>query len=287
MFKALNYWVFGGFSGEKTAFGFIEWAQAVGLDGVELTVGDAIRIDITESECVRIAEFAKMKAIGLRTLATGFYWGNSPGSADEIERKRAIEFTRKYLQLAKWLGAETVLVVPGASRVAWEPSRPVTTYQTVWEKSVQSLKELEPLADALQVNLGLENVWGRFLFSPMEWKCYLDQFTSSRIGMYFDVGNCCLYVRPQDYIEMLGSKIKAVHIKNWAGDSLAGGNLHGFGEDLAVGEVDFPAVLAALKAAKYSGPLTGEMIPFSRLPDLAIPDLGLAEKTAKFMTMLI
>lgn len=287
MYKALNYWVFGGFSGEKTAFEFIEWAQTVGLDGVELTVGDAIQIDITESACVRIAEFAKRKSIGLRTLATGFYWGNSPGSADGSERQRTIEFTRKYLQIAKWIGAETVLVVPGASRVPWDPSRPVTSYRTVWEKSVQSLKELEPLAEALQVNIGLENVWGRFLFSPMEWKCYLDQFTSARIGMYFDVGNCCLYVRPQDYIEMLGSKIKAVHIKNWAGDALAGGNLHGFGEDLAVGEVDFPAVLAALRTAKYSGPLTAEMIPFSRLPDLAIPDLGLAEKTAKFMRMLI
>jgi hexulose-6-phosphate isomerase len=121
----------------------------------------------------------------------------------------------------------------------------------------------------------------------MEWKYYLDQFTSARIGMYFDVGNCCLYVRPQDYIELLGSKIKAVHIKNWAGDALAGGNLHGFGEDLSVGEVDFPAVLTALKAANYSGPLTAEMIPFSRLPDLAIPDRGLAEKTAQFMHHLL
>lgn len=286
MYKALNYWVFGGFGGEKSPFEFIEWAQTQALDGVELTVGDAIPIEITENECTRITEFARKKSIGLKTLATGFYWGNSPGAADETERRRAIEFTRKYLQIAKWLGAETVLVVPGASRVPWEPSRPVIGYQTVWEKSVQSLQELKPLAEALAVNIGLENVWGRFLFSPMEWKCYLDQFNSARIGMYFDVGNCCLYVRPQDYVELLGSKIKAVHIKNWAGDALAGGNLLGFGEDLAVGEVDFPAVFAALKAAQYAGPLTAEMIPFSRLPNLAIPDSGLAEKTAKFMTRL-
>jgi hexulose-6-phosphate isomerase len=115
----------------------------------------------------------------------------------------------------------------------------------------------------------------------MEWKSYLDQFKSSRIGMYFDVGNCCLYVRPQDYIEILGSKIKAVHIKNWTGDSLAGGNLHGFGEDIDVGEVDFSAVVKALKAIKYSGPLTAEMIPFSRLPNLSIPDLDLAAGTVE------
>lgn len=279
MHKALNYWVFGGFGGEKTAFEFIEWAKSQGLDGVELTVGDAINIDITQAECSKIADFAKGKSIGLRTIATGFYWGTSLSSADETERKNAMEFTRKYLHVAKWLGAETVLVVPGASRVAWDPSRPVTCYKIVWEQSVRSLLELEPLAEKLQVNIALENVWNRFLFSPMEWKCYLEQFKSSRIGMYFDVGNCCLYVRPQDYVEILGTKIKAVHIKNWAGDSLAGGNLHGFGEDIEVGEVDFPAVIKALRAIKYSGPLTAEMIPFSRLPNLSIPDIDLAKKT--------
>ncbi|MFA6568758.1 MAG: sugar phosphate isomerase/epimerase family protein [Victivallales bacterium] len=287
MYKALNYWVFGGFGGEKTAVEFIDWAKSRGLDGVELTVGDAIKIDITEAECARIADFAKNKSIGLRTLATGFYWGASLGSGDEDEREKAMEFTRKYLQIAKWLGVETVLVVPGASRVAWDSSRPVTSYKTVWEKSIQSLRELEPVAEKLQVNIALENVWGRFLFSPMEWKFYLEQFKSLRIGMYFDIGNCCLYVRPQDYIETLGSKIKAVHVKNWVGDSLAGGNLLGFGEDIEVGEVDFMAVFKALKAIKYSGPLTAEMIPFSRLPNLNIPDIVLAEKTVKSMHKML
>ncbi len=281
MYKALNYWVFGGFAGEKSPLEFIEWAKKAGLDGVELTVGDAIKTDVSEGDCRKVAEFARKQGIGLRTLATGFYWGTSLGSPDESERRRAIDFTRKYLQIAKWLGAETVLVVPGTSRVAWDPSRPVTNYETVWQQSVKSILELEPVAQDLGVSIGLENVWGRFLFSPVEWRYYLDQFKSGWIGMYFDVGNCLLYVRPQDYIQALGSRIKAVHIKNWQGDSLAGGNLHGFGEDINTGEVDFPAVFKALAEAKYAGPLTAEMIPFSRLPDLAIPDAGLAARTVE------
>ena len=56
MYKALNYWVFGGFAGEKTPYEFIDWAKAKGLDGVELTVGDCLSIDITEDECKKIAE---------------------------------------------------------------------------------------------------------------------------------------------------------------------------------------------------------------------------------------
>ena len=67
MYKALNYWVFGGFGGEKTAFEFIEWAKSQGLDGVELTVGDAIKTDISEAECAKIADFAKKNAISGRT----------------------------------------------------------------------------------------------------------------------------------------------------------------------------------------------------------------------------
>ncbi|MBN1864820.1 MAG: sugar phosphate isomerase/epimerase [Victivallales bacterium] len=286
MYKALNYWVFGGFGGEKSPFEFIEWAEKQGLDGVELTVGDAIKEDISKEECRRIADFAGEKGIGLRTIATGFYWGKSLGSPDEGERSAAIDFTRKYLHVASWLGAESVLVVPGATRVAWDASRPVVPYQTVWDQSTKSLLELERLAEELKTDIALENVWGRFLFSPVEWRFYLDQFKSGKIGMYFDVGNCCLYVRPQDYVEILGSRIKAVHVKNWRGDALAGGNLHGFGEDIMDGEVDFKEVCNALSEVGYNGPLTAEMIPFSRLPDLAIPDIGLATATAERMKLI-
>ena len=38
MYKALNYWVYGGFTGEKTAYEFIDFAFKNKLDGVELTV---------------------------------------------------------------------------------------------------------------------------------------------------------------------------------------------------------------------------------------------------------
>ena len=261
MYKALNYWVFGGFAGERTPYEFISFAAEQKLDGVELTVGDALKIDITEDECRKIASFAKEKRIRLRTLATGFYWGCSLSSTDESERRNAIEFSLKYLQIAKWIGAESVLIVPGAARVAWDESRPVVSYKTTWENSVRSLRELIPAAKRLEVNIALENVWNRFLLSPMEWKYYLDQFDSEYLGIYFDVGNCCLYGRPQDYVEILGSKIKAVHLKNFM-ETDCGGGLHGFGDKLLEGEVDFTALFLALESIGYKGPLTVEMIQF-------------------------
>ena len=56
--------------------------------------------------------------------------------------------------------------------------------------------------------------------------------------------------------------------------------LHGFGDSLLSGDVDYKAVFAALMKVGYSKTFTAEMIPFSRLPDLVLPDQALAEKTA-------
>ena len=84
MYKALNYWVFGGFDGQKTPYEFIDWAAEKGLDGVELTVGDALSPDITEEECRKIAKYAADKKIGLRSLATGAGWGCYLGAADSL-----------------------------------------------------------------------------------------------------------------------------------------------------------------------------------------------------------
>ena len=281
MYKALNYWVFGGFGPNKTPYEFIDYAAAKGLDGVEMTIGDCLDIETDEATCRAIAAYAKEKGVGLRTLATGCYGSMSLGAADEDERQRAIAFTKKYLQLAAWLGAESVLVIPASTTVSWDPSRPVVPYAIAWENSTRSLKELIPLAESLGVNIALENVWMRFLLSPMEWKLFLDQFDSPRIGMYFDVGNSLIYAPSEDYIELLGKdRIKAVHIKNWSGSDCAGG-LHGFGDSLLTGEINWTRLFAAFAKVGYEGPYTVEMIPFSRLPDLVLPDQELADKVTE------
>ena len=285
MYKALNYWVFGGFTGEKTAYEFIDFAVENKLDGVELTVCDCLNPEITEDECRKIAAYAKSKNIGIRTLASGFFWGCSLSADDEAERQQAIAFGKKYIQIANWIGAETILVIPGATRVAWEPDRPVVSYKNAWANATASLKELLPVAEKLNVNLALENVWNRFLLSPMEWKFFLDQFQSEKIGIYFDIANYCIYGRPQDYVEILGSYVKAIHVKNFEETDCAGG-LHGFGDDICKGEVDFDALKKALAAINYTGPLTAEMIPFSRLPDMVLPDQALAEVTAAKLNSL-
>ena len=277
---ALNGWIYCGFSGEKKPREFIDWAASKGLNGVELTVGDCLPLETTESEARELSAYAKEQGVGLRTLSAGFGWGKWLTSDDAAERAETVEFARKYLKLASWIGAETVLMVPGATRVAWDASHAEVSYLNAWNNLLASLREIAPVAESLGVNVARENVWNRFLGSPMEWKAFLDLAGSSRIGLYFDVGNCCLNTNPADWPEILGDRIKAVHLKNFEESDSAGG-LHGFGDDLFRGVVDFGKVFAAFDRVGYAGPFTVEMIPFSRLPDLVMPDTALAEKVAR------
>ena len=274
---ALNGWIYCGFGGEKKPREFIDWAAAQGLDGVELTIGDCLPADTTREEAKALAAFAKEKGVGLRTLAAGFGWGKWLCSDDPAERAEAVELAVGCLRLASWIGAETVLFVPGATRVAWDASHAEVSYKSAWENATASVRELATVAESFGVNIALENVWNRFLISPMEWKFFLDQFKSKRVGIYFDVANCCLNCRPEDFPEILGDYIKAVHLKNFEESDCAGG-LHGFGDDIFKGVVDFKKLFAAFAKIGYKGPFTVEMIPFSRLPNLVMPDAALAEK---------
>ena len=282
---ALNGWIYCGFGGEKKPREFIDWAAEKGLDGVELTIGDCLPADTPEAEARELAAYAKEKGVGLRTLAAGFGWGKWLCADDPAERAEAVALASGCLRLASWLGAETVLVVPGATRVAWDASHAEVSYKNAWENATESVRKLIPVAEETGVNLALENVWNRFLISPMEWKIFLDQFDSPRVGMYFDVANCCLVARPEDYPEILGDRIKAVHLKNFEESDCAGG-LHGFGDDVFKGVVDFAKLFAAFAKAGYKGPFTVEMIPFSRLPDLVMPDAALAEKMVSQISKL-
>ncbi|MFA6816353.1 MAG: sugar phosphate isomerase/epimerase family protein, partial [Lentisphaeria bacterium] len=251
----------------------------------ELTFGDVITPETTKEECLKIKAYAAKKKIGLRTMASGSYWGMSLGSCDPAEREKTKAFLRQHLQAASWLGVETILIVPGTVRVAWEPTHKTQKYADVWKNSIASLKAMAPEAEKLGVRIGLENVWNCFVISPMEWKYYLSEIGSAWVGLYLDIGNCQFQVDAADYIEILKDKIFAIHCKNFAGTDFCGG-LHGFGDDLLTGDVDFVAVKKALVAIDYTGTITAEMIPFSRLPDLVLPDRKLAVKTAQQMKQI-
>jgi len=276
----ITYWTLGGFDGAKPVEQAMREAGEMGYDGIELAFGaGCLAPGVSEARCREIRRRAEETGVRIETLAAGAYWQKPLSSADPGVRKEAVEFTREYLRVAAWIGARAVLVIPGVVAVPWDPQAPVVPYATAWKNAAASIRKLVPLAEKLRVTIALENVWSWFLGDPVAMCEFVDQFGSRRVGVYFDVGNTLINGFPQHWIEILGRRIAAVHAKNFSRQD-CGGTLHGFGDDLLKGDADWPAIVAALKKIRYPGPVTAEMLPFCRLPDMKLPDLDLARDTA-------
>lgn len=145
------------------------------------------------------------------------------------------------------------------------------------EKTCRGYRET---AEKYGVDIGIENVWNWFLADPVAMKTFVDQFNHCRVGCYFDVGNCVINGFPEHWIDILGHRVKAVHFKNYARNDDCGGGLHGFGEDLLAGDVNWGEVVSALGRINYDGPVTAELIPFCRGDKLTLPDPDLARANA-------
>ena len=127
----------------------------------------------------------------------------------------------------------------------------------VYERALEGLSALKSYAEGLEVNIGLENVWNKFLLSPMEMRDFIDKVDSEYVGSYFDVGNTLYCSYPEDWVRILGKRIKKVHFKDYR---MEAGGLHGF-VDLLAGDVDYPEVVRALEEIGYDDWVSAEMIP--------------------------
>ena len=276
----INYWTLGGFEGALPIERALEQAKSMGYGGVELAFGAGELVPGVSSEtCRAIREHATRLGLRLETLCTGNYWGLSLSDPHAARRRAAIAFTAEYLRVAHALGARTVLVIPGHVAVPWDNAQPVIPYADAWRLATDSIRKCLPCAKKHGVTMALENVWNWFLCDPVAMQTFVDQFRSPWVGVYMDVGNCLINGYPEHWIELLGKRIRAVHAKNFSRQD-CGGGLHGFGDDLLRGDANWPAIRKALRKIRYAGPVTAEMIPFSRLPGPVAPDLALARDTA-------
>lgn len=260
MKKAINYWSFpGGLEGKKSVLECFREAKEAGFDGVELALSmeGEVSMASTKEDMERILGWSREIGIGISSLATGLYWDYNFSSSDPTRVKMAKEVTVKLLELASYLKVDTVLVIPGAVDVFFNPAAEVVPYDLVYERSLAALKELAPIAEKYRVQIGIENVWNKFLLSPLEMRDFVDKVGSEYVGVYFDVGNVLLTGYPEQWVRILGKRIKKVHLKDFR---LACGTVNGF-VDLLEGDVNWPAVIAALRDVGYDDYLVAEMIP--------------------------
>ncbi len=274
MKKCINYWTFpGGLDGKVKVSDAIVMSKKYGYEAIELCFdekGEVSPSTTKEQAAAMLAQAAKT-GIEISSLATGIYWGANFGSSAQADRDKAVKLTEKYLELASWLKVDTVLVVPGAVDVFFNPAAEVVSYDDVYKRSVECIKNLLPVAEKFKVVMAIENVWNRFIMSPLEMKSYIDGFNSKYIGVYFDVGNAIPFGYSQQWIRILGNRIKRVHFKDFR-FAAGNGGMTGF-VDLLNGDVNWTEVVKALKETGYEGPVAAEMIPYYNHHPLARVEL--------------
>jgi L-ribulose-5-phosphate 3-epimerase len=210
----------------------------------------------TETDPKRAEELkaaSEKTGIRIHSVMNMAHWQHPLSSSDPAVVEKSVEGMKTSLHNAKLWGADTVLLVPAVVN-------PQTQYQDAWTRSQQQIRKLIPLAQELKVIIAVEEVWNKFLLSPIEFARYVDDFKSPWVKAYFDVGNVVLYGYPQDWIRTLGKRIVKLHFKDFAfrQDPATKKRVADF-VNLRDGDVDWKEVHAALREIGYTGTATVEL----------------------------
>jgi hexulose-6-phosphate isomerase len=195
-------------------------------------------------EIKKAAEDAKIRIDSIMNMD---HWKYPLSSSDPTAVEKSMAGMTTSLHNAKFWGADAVLLVPAVVT-------PETSYRDAWTRSQAQIRKLIPLANELGVVIALEEVWNKFLLSPVEFANYVDEFQSPWIKAWFDVGNVVLFGYPQDWIRTLGKRIAKVHLKDFKRDR-DGYRWVNLGE----GDIDWAEVRKAFAEIGYSGSAVTEL----------------------------
>jgi hexulose-6-phosphate isomerase len=262
MKKAINRW---GFPGKWSLDQVIEAAVTHGFEGLEMNLEETgdLGLETSPDDAAKVAARIRAAGLDIPAIATGLYWTRSLSSPDDDERQAGLAVARQQMRLAAAMDVSHVLVVPGAVDVFFLPEKPPVPYEETYHNAQRSIITLSSEAEAQKIVMCLENVWNRFLLSPLEFRRFLDEIDSLLVRAYFDVGNVFQFGMPDDWIRLLGPRVSRVHVKDY---KRSVGTAAGFC-DLEEGEIDWPEVMAALREIGYDGWLTAELFPSGGEPE--------------------
>ena len=187
---------------------------------------------------------AKEAGVGIHGLVFGG-WDTPFSSLDAKVIAKGLIGMENAMRCANAIGASTVLLVPGI--VTEEVG-----YADAYKRSQENIRKLLPAAKELNVIIAVENVWNKFLLSPLEFARYIDEFESPNVRAYFDVGNVVINGYSQDWIRTLGKRIVKLDVKDFKRDGHKWTNL-------LDGDVNWRQVRRALDEIGYAGFMTAEL----------------------------
>lgn len=217
----------------------LQMCKEIGYQGFEilLTETGELTMEAGPAEYAALRKMSQETGVELTSICgAGSFTEEDPAAIAQSKAQ-----TRKMLEAAQALGIDTILVTGG--RVSEK-----TPYDVAYDRLLSALQELRPDAERYRVNIALENVWNKLLISPLEFRDLLDKIGSDYIGCYFDTGNVVLYGYPEQWIRILGKRIKKIHFKDFKMDHRESRYEW---TQLMQGAVDWPAVMREIRAIGY------------------------------------
>ena len=219
-------------------------ARETGFEAVEMQTINK------EDEAAEIRDASKKAGLRIHSVMNSDHWRLPLSSSDPQVVSGSVKGMETSFRNAVMWGADAVLLVPAVVDAT-------TSYQDAWTRSQRVIRErLLPMARDMKVTIAVEEVWNKFLLSPIEFARYVDDFESPWVRAYFDVGNVVLYAFPQDWIRTLGPRIVRIHLKDFNFDRRNGRFAW---KNLGEGDIDWPEVRRALADINYSGYVTTEL----------------------------
>ncbi len=250
MKKAINAWTVEASLDFEATFAAVKNA---GFEALELNLdaegksAHAFTLSSTEADYAAVRGLIKKYDLPVPSISTSL-WAGKMGHPEEWADAEAV--LHKQIEIAKAVGADGVLIVPGGMNDA-------VSLDIARKNCIEFLKSQKDYIAKEGIFVGLENVWNMFFLSPYDAVAMIDEIDCPNLGMYFDVGNVIAFSKPEDWIEILGSRIGKVHVKDYllTTRTLKGGEF----VDITHGSANWEKIIPMLRGIGYDGYLVGEV----------------------------
>jgi len=210
--------------------------KELGFDGIEGS-GPGMQVDTMKKACSEIG-------LAIHGLVYSKHWHTRLSDPNPAIREKSRLGLAQTMKEAKSVGGSSVLLVPG--KVNGEKE----THQQVWDRSIEQIQKLLPLARELEIHILIETVCNGFCYKPEQFRDYIDAIDSPWVKAYYDIGNMQKFGPSHKWIRVLGNRTLKLDVKDW-------GSKNGFCP-LGQGDVDWKKVRQELEQINFTGWATRE-----------------------------
>lgn len=187
---------------EGTTLERFQLLKELGYDGVE--IDSPVGVDKNEA-----LEASRKTGLPIEGVVNSTHWKIRHSDPDPAVRAQAVRDMETALRTAHFVGANSVLLVPG--RVNNDQTE---NHDHVWQRSIAGIKRVLPVAEELQIQILIENVGNGFCTDPVQMARYIDEMDHPLVGVHFDIGNHIWASPPAHWIRVLGKRIKKLDVKD-------------------------------------------------------------------------